>query len=55
LFEGLFILGVLLDAVFRISVFNSLFSINWWGGIALGIAALIAVIRYAMDKAKAKK
>jgi hypothetical protein len=29
-------------------------SINWLGAIALGIGVVIAIVRFAMDKAKAK-
>ncbi|HEY3369270.1 MAG TPA: prenyltransferase [Prolixibacteraceae bacterium] len=55
LFGGLFILGVLLDTLFRILPLKMPLSINWLGVIALGVGAVIALYRYLQDKAKAKK
>jgi 1,4-dihydroxy-2-naphthoate octaprenyltransferase len=52
LFGGLFILGVLLDMVAR--KVSLPLAINWLGAIALGIGVVIAAVRFAMDKAKAK-
>lgn len=52
MFGGLFILGVLLDVVFR--QFPLPLSLNGLGAIALGIGALIAGLRFLRDK-QAKK
>jgi 1,4-dihydroxy-2-naphthoate octaprenyltransferase len=52
LFGGLFILGVLLDTIFR--QFALPLPINWLGAIALGIGVVIAAVRYIQDKAKKK-
>ena len=53
LFGGLFILGVLLDAVFR--QFSLPLSLNALGWIAFGIGAVIAVVRYVIGKTKKKE
>ena len=57
MFGGLFILGVLLDSLVRIlgKVTTLPLSINWLGVIALGIAAVYAVIKMLMAKAKKTK
>ncbi len=55
LFGGLFILGVLLDTFFRKLPFQLPLSINWIGAIAIGIGAVIAIVRLLNDKAKTKK
>jgi hypothetical protein len=54
LFGGLFILGVLLDALAHIFKAILPLSANWLGTLALGIGAVIAAVRFAQDKAKAK-
>ncbi len=48
MFGGLFILGVLLDVVFR--QFSLPLPLNWLGVIALGIGAFIAALRFLRDK-----
>ena len=55
MFGGLFILGVLLDTLFRKMPLLLPVSINVLGGIALGVGVLIAIVRYVVDKSKAKK
>jgi len=52
LFGGLFILGVLLDTLARLFEKSLPLSINWLGAIALGIAAVYAVVKMQMAKAK---
>jgi len=53
LFGNLFILGVLLDTIFRKLPASSLpLSINWLGVVALGVGAVIAAVRYMQAKAK---
>ena len=54
MFGGLLILGVLLDTLFRKLPFNLPLSLNWLGVVALGIGAIIAIVRFMMDKAKKK-
>ncbi len=51
-FGGLFILGVLLDTIFRKFPIQLPFSVNWLGAIVLGIGLAIAVVRMLMAKAK---
>ncbi|MCL4530880.1 MAG: hypothetical protein M1282_15905, partial [Chloroflexi bacterium] len=52
MFGGLLILGVLLDTFFR-KFGNSLpLSLNWFGVVALGVGAIIAIVRMIQDKAK---
>ena len=46
-------LGVLLDALFR--QFSLPLSLNVLGWIAFGIFAVIAVVRFVMDKTKKKE
>lgn len=55
LFGGLFILGVLLDTFARLFAGSLPLSINWLGLIALGIAAVYAVVNMQLDKAKKAK
>lgn len=55
MFGGLFILGVLLDTLFRKLPLQLPLGINLLGGIALGIGATIAIVRFMMDKSKTKK
>jgi 1,4-dihydroxy-2-naphthoate octaprenyltransferase len=50
MFGGLFILGVLLDTLFR--KLQLQFPINWLGAIALGIGAVYAVVKMLMAKIK---
>ena len=52
LFGGLFILGVLLDTFARLFEKSLPLSLNWLGVIALGIAAVYAVVKMLMAKAK---
>jgi 1,4-dihydroxy-2-naphthoate polyprenyltransferase len=54
LFEGLFILGVLLDTLFHKIPITPPLTINWLGTIALGIGLIIAIVRFARDKTKKK-
>ena len=54
-FGGLFILGVLLDTLFRKLPFLLPLSINWFGAIALGIGLIYAVVTMQMAKAKKAK
>ncbi|HAE58973.1 MAG TPA: hypothetical protein DCG54_05545, partial [Anaerolineae bacterium] len=53
MFGGMFVLGMLLDLVFR--QFPLPFDINWFGTIALGVGLLIAGFNYFKEKAKSKK
>ena len=53
MFGGMFILGIVLDLVFR--QFSLPIGLNWLGLIAFGIGLLIAGINFAKEKAKAKK
>jgi 1,4-dihydroxy-2-naphthoate octaprenyltransferase len=55
LFGGLFILGVLLDTLFRKLPFQLPLSINWLGATAIGIGVAIAIFRFVKDKSKPKK
>ncbi len=55
LFGGLFILGVLLDTLFRKLSFPLPLSINWLGAIALGIGLIYAIVTMQMAKAKKAK
>jgi len=55
LFGGLFILGVLLDALAHIFKASLPLSANWLGALALGVGAVIAIVRFAQDKAKKAK
>lgn len=55
MFGGLFILGVLLDTVFRILPFSLPISINWLGAITLGIGGVVALVQYLKDKSKPKQ
>ncbi len=52
MFGGLFILGVLLDTLFRKLPFNLPLSLNWLGVIALGIGAIYAVVKMQLARAK---
>ena len=52
MFGGMFILGILLDTLFR--KLDLSLSINWLGVIALGIGAIYALVKMQMDKAKKK-
>ncbi|MBI5296334.1 MAG: prenyltransferase [Chloroflexi bacterium] len=55
LFGGLFILGVLLDTFARLFEKSLPLSLNWMGAIALGVAAVYAIVQMLMDKAKKAK
>ena len=55
MFGGMFILGILLDTLFRRLPFDLPLSINWLGVIALGIGAVYALVKMQMDKAKKAK
>ncbi len=52
LFGGMFILGIVLDVLFR--QFSLPMEINWFGAIALGIGLVIALINIIQAKARAK-
>ena len=52
MFGGMFILGILLDTLFR--KLDLSLSINWLGVIALGIGVIYALVKMQMDKAKKK-
>ena len=52
MFGGLLILGVLLDTLFRKLPFSLPLSLNWLGVVALGVGAVIALVRFLRDKAK---
>ena len=53
MFGNLFILGVLLDTIFRKLPASSLpLSLNWLGAVALGIGVVIAAVRFMQAKAK---
>jgi 1,4-dihydroxy-2-naphthoate polyprenyltransferase len=52
MFGGLFILGVLLDTLFRKLPFESLLSLNWLGAIVLAVAAIYAFVKRQQEKAK---
>ena len=53
LFGGLFVLGVFLDALFR--QFTLPLSLNALGWITFGIFAVIAMVRFVIDKLKKKE
>lgn len=53
LFGGLFVLGVFLDALFR--QFTLPLSLNALGWITFGIFAIIAMVRFVIDKLKKKE
>lgn len=55
LFGGLFILGVLLDTFARLFEKSLPLDLNWLGLIALGVAAVYAVVNMQLDKAKKAK
>ncbi len=55
LFAGLFILGILLDTLFRKIPTGLPLTVNGLGGIALVIGIVIAVVRLTRNKAKAAK
>ena len=55
MFGGMFILGILLDTLFRKLPFELPLSINWLGVIALGIGVVYALVKMQMDKAKKAK
>lgn len=55
MFGGLFILGVLLDTFARLFEQSLPLSLNWMGAIALGVAAVYAVVNMQLDKAKKAK
>jgi 1,4-dihydroxy-2-naphthoate octaprenyltransferase len=55
LFGGLFILGVLLDTFARLFEKSLPLNLNWLGLIALGVAAVYAVVNMQLDKAKKAK
>jgi 1,4-dihydroxy-2-naphthoate octaprenyltransferase len=55
MFGGLFILGVLLDAAARLFEKSLPLSLNWMGAIALGVAAVYAVVNMWLDKSKKAK
>lgn len=52
LFGGLFVLGVLLDALFR--QFNLPLPLNTLGWIVFGLFAVIALVRFVLDRTKKK-
>lgn len=54
MFGGMFILGILLDTLFRKLPLALPLSINWLGVIALGIGVIYALVKMQMDKAKKK-
>jgi 1,4-dihydroxy-2-naphthoate octaprenyltransferase len=54
LFGGLFMLGVLLDALAHLFKAQLPLSANWLGAIALAFGIVIAAVRFAMDKSKKK-
>ncbi len=55
MFGGLFVLGVFLDAIAHIFAKSLPLPANTLGGIAMGIGIIIAIVRFAMDKAKKKQ
>ncbi len=50
MFGGLFVIGILLDTLFR--KVPAPLSINWLGAIALGIGLIYVLVKMQMDKAK---
>lgn len=54
LFVMLLMLGLFFDTVMRLLPANFASQINLYGWVALGIAAVIAIVRAVMDKQKAK-
>ena len=52
MFGGMFILGILLDVIFRKLPFALPLSINWLGVITLGIGVVYALVQMQMAKAK---
>jgi 1,4-dihydroxy-2-naphthoate octaprenyltransferase len=55
MFGGLFILGVLLDTLFRTLHLQWPLSINWLGVIALGVGGLYTIVKMQLDKSKRKQ
>jgi 1,4-dihydroxy-2-naphthoate octaprenyltransferase len=55
MFGGMFVLGVFLDALAHIFAPSLPLTPNVLGGIAMGIGVVIAIVRFAMDKAKKKQ
>ncbi len=55
MFGGLFILGVFLDVAARLFEKSLPLSLNWMGAIALGVAAVYAVVNMWLDKSKKAK
>jgi 1,4-dihydroxy-2-naphthoate polyprenyltransferase len=55
MFGGMFILGLLLDTIFRKLPITLPLSINWLGVIALGIGVIYALIQMQIEKAKKAK
>ncbi len=52
MFGGMFILGILLDTLFRKLPFELPLTINWLGAIALGIGVVYALVQMQIAKAK---
>src|SRR6185369_13942612 len=50
MFGGLFVIGILLDTLFR--KVSAPLSINWLGAIAFGIGLVYALVKMQIDKAK---
>ena len=50
MFGGLFVIGILLDTLFR--KVSMPLSINWLGIIALGIGLVYALVKMQMDKSR---
>src|SRR5689334_13583668 len=50
MFGGLFVIGILLDTLFR--KVQAPLSINWLGAIAFGIGLIYALVKMQMDKSK---
>lgn len=55
MFGGLFILGVLLDVAARLFEKSLPLSLNWMGAIALGVAAVYAVVNMWLERSRKAK
>lgn len=55
MFGGLFILGVLLDVAARLFEKSLPLSLNWMGAIALGVAAIYAVVNMWLERSRKAK
>lgn len=52
MFGGLFVIGILLDTLFRKLALDLPLSTNWLGVIVIGVGIIYALVKMQMDKAK---